>query len=61
MNKKYIPDDFNYGNCRKVDSEPIVKLEGRPHRETKISDDEILNLVIVLNVCDSVDSFIKEM
>ena len=39
----------------------IPFLGGRPHRETIINSDDILNLSILLNTTDSVDEFIKNL
>lgn len=39
----------------------IPFLGGRPRRSTIINNDEIMNLAIMLNTTDSVESFLKNM
>lgn len=39
----------------------IPFLDGRPHRETVIEDDDILNLSIALHVSKTTDEFLKNI
>ncbi len=39
----------------------IPYLEGRPNRETAINHDDLLNLEIALNTCESVEELLKKL
>lgn len=38
----------------------IPFLGGRPHRDVCINSDDITNLIIACNACDSLDDFFKK-
>lgn len=39
----------------------IPFMEGRPRRETAIDHDDVLNLEIALNTCETVEELLKEL
>lgn len=40
---------------------PIPYMGGRPGRETAIDHDDLLNLEITLNTCESVEELLKQL
>jgi len=39
----------------------IPYMEGRPNRKTAIAHDDLLNLEIALNTCESVEELLKQL
>jgi len=42
-------------------NDDTLSLDGRPKRKNIISEDDILNLVISLNTCESLEVFLREV
>ncbi len=47
--------------ARKTKPGRIPFMKGRPKRDTVIGKDDIHNVLIALNTCESLDNFIKKM
>jgi hypothetical protein len=54
--------DKRYVRLEEVGKEEYIPfLGGRPHRETVISEDDIMNLVISLNTAKSFEMFMEQV
>lgn len=62
MRQNGVPNKLlGWQNAFIITDEPgtIPFLTGRPERDTIISNDDIMNLKIALNVCKTLDEFLK--
>jgi hypothetical protein len=59
--KRYVHDKRNEGFEDVSKDDYIPFLGGRPSRESTISEDEVINLIITLNTARSMDEFLEHV